>query len=91
MYKEDQGSRILLRITILCIAILCSKGSTLSAAENFVECETRWGKVQCQVRTPPDINHCWLFYSPFCLMGSSKNNLTLLWMLYISIQLWGKI
>ena len=45
MYKEDQGSRILLRITILCIAILCSKGSTLSAAENFVECETRWGKV----------------------------------------------
>ena len=65
MYKEDQGSRI------LCIAILCYKGPTLSAAENFVECQTRRGKVQCQVRTPPDINHCWLFYSPFCLMGSS--------------------
>ena len=70
MYKE-LGSRIPFKITILCIAILCSKGSTLSAAENFVECQTRWGKVQCQVRTPPDINHCWLFYSPFCLMGSS--------------------
>ena len=71
MCKEDQGSHILLKITILCIAILCYKGLTLSAAENFVECQTRRGKVQCQVRTPPDINHCWLFYSLFCLMGSS--------------------
>ena len=44
MYKE-YGSRIPFKITILCIAILCSKGSTLSAAENFVESQTRWGKV----------------------------------------------
>ena len=38
MDKEDQGSRIPFKITILCIAILCYKGPTLSAAENFVEC-----------------------------------------------------